>query len=141
MHKVVEKLPDVDQLQFELDELDRKIERESRKYKQLYDDYYDGVIKNAMLFEQMSTECNNRIESYTAQKEKLQSDLKSTTEHFDSVDKFIGLMQRFKKVESLNKEILNTLVDKIEVGERVSTAAKEYVQNVRIKYKFIGRLN
>ena len=141
MHKVVEKLPDVNQLQFELDELDRKIERESRKYKQLYDDYYDGVIKNAMLFEQMSTECNNRIESYTAQKEKLQSDLNSTTEHFDSVDKFIGLMQRFKKVESLNKEILNTLVDKIEVGERVNTAAKEYVQNVRIKYKFIGRLN
>lgn len=141
MHKVVEKLPDVNQLQFELDELDRKIERESRKYKQLYDDYYDGVIKNAMLFEQMSTECNNRIESYTAQKEKLQADLKSTTEHFDSVDKFIGLIQRFKKVDSLNKEILNTLVDKIEVGERVNTAAKEYVQNVRIKYKFIGRLN
>ena len=61
MHKVVEKLPDVNHLQFELNELDRKIERESRKYKQLYDDYYDGVIKNAMLFEQMSTECNNRI--------------------------------------------------------------------------------
>jgi hypothetical protein len=57
------------------------------------------------------------------------------------VDKFIGLIQRFKKVDSLNKEILNTLVDKIEVGERVNTAAKEYVQNVRIKYKFIGRLN
>lgn len=74
-------------------------------------------------------------------KEKLQADLKSTTEHFDSVDKFIGLIQRFKKVDSLNKEILNTLVDKIEVGERVNTAAKEYVQNVRIKYKFIGRLN
>ena len=57
------------------------------------------------------------------------------------MDKFIGLIQRFKKVDSLNKEILNTLVDKIEVGERVNTAAKEYVQNVRIKYKFIGRLN
>lgn len=141
MHKVVEKLPDVDQLQFELGELDKKIERESQKYKRLYDDYYDGVIKNAMLFEQMSTECNNRIENYTAQKKKLQVELKSTTEHFDSVDKFIGLIQRFKKVESLNKEILNTLVDKIEVGERVNTAAKEYVQNVRIKYKFIGRLN
>ena len=44
-------------------------------------------------------------------------------------------------MDSPNKEILNILVDKIEVGERVNTAAKEYVQNVRIKYKFIGRLN
>ena len=45
----------------------------------------------------MSTECNNRIESYITQKEKLHADLKSTNEYFDSVDKFIGLIQRFKK--------------------------------------------
>ena len=141
MHKVTENLPDVSQIQFELCELDKQIEKESKKYKRLYDDYYDGVIKNAMLFEQMSTECNNRIESYTAKKEKLQSELKLATEHFDSVDKFVGLMSRFTKVEQLNKEILNTLVERIEVGEKNNTATNDVVQNVRIKYKFIGQLS
>ena len=94
-----------------------------------------------MLFEQMSSECNSKIESYTAKKEKLESLLKSSTKHFDDVSKFIGLMSRFTKIEELNKEILNTLIEKIEVGERTVSPTNEYIQNVRIKYKFIGQLS
>ena len=67
--------------------------------------------------------------------------MKFATEHFDSVDKFVGLMSRFTKVEQLNKEILNTLVERIEVGEKNNTATNDVVQNVRIKYKFIGQLS
>lgn len=117
------------------------LERETKKYSRLYDDYYDGVIKNVMLFERMSTECNNRIESYTARKEKLEAELKATTAHFTGVDKFLGLMSRFTKIETLSKEILNTLIEKIEVCERESITPDDIVQNVRIKYKFIGQIS
>lgn len=141
MQKIMENLPDVTQIRTELAELDRLIDRETQKYKRLYDDYYDGVIKSSMLFEQMSSECNSKIESYTAKKEKLESELKSSTKHFDDVSKFIGLMSRFTKIEELNKEILNTLIEKIEVGERTVSSTNENIQNVRIKYKFIGQLS
>ena len=141
MQKITDNLPDVTQIRTELAELDRLIDRETKKYKRLYDDYYDGVIKSSMLFEQMSSECNSKIESYTAKKEKLESELKSSTKHFDDVSKFIGLMSRFTKIEELNKEILNTLIEKIEVGERTVSPTNEYIQNVRIKYKFIGQLS
>ena len=50
-------------------------------------------------------------------------------------------MSRFTKIEELNKEILNTLIEKIEVGERTVSPTNEYIQNVRIKYKFIGQLS
>ena len=141
MQKITDNLPDVTQIRTELAELDRLIDRETKKYKRLYDDYYDGVIKSSMLFEQMSSECNSKIESYTAKKEKLESELKSSTKHFDDVSKFMGLMSRFTKIEELNKEILNTLIEKIEVGERMVSPTNEYIQNVRIKYKFIGQLS
>lgn len=126
MQKITENLPDVTQIRTELAELDRLIDRETKKFKRLYDDYYDGVIKSSVLFEQMSSECNSKIESYTAKKEKLESELKSSTKHFDDVSKFIGLMSRFTKIE---------------VGERTVSSTNEYIQNVRIKYKFIGQLS
>ena len=139
--KITEKLPDVSQINFELSELEKMLERETKKYSKLYDDYYDGIIKNAMLFERMSNECNSRIESYTARKEQLEAELKATTEHYTNVDKFVGLMSRFTKIETVNKEILNTLVDKIEVCEREIVTPDDIVQNVRIKYKFIGQVS
>ena len=139
--KITTNLPDVGQIKFELSEIEKQLERETKKYSRLYDDYYDGVIKNAMLFERMSTECNNRIESYTARKEKLEAELKATTAHFTGVDKFLGLMSRFTKIETLSKEILNTLIEKIEVCERESITPDDIVQNVRIKYKFIGQIS
>lgn len=118
--KITTNLPDVGQIKFELSELEKMLERETKKYSRLYDDYYDGVIKNVMLFERMSTECNNRIESYTARKEKLEAELKATTAHFTGVDKFLGLMSRFTKIETLSKEILNTLIEKSKyVSEKV----------------------
>ena len=117
------------------------LERETKKYSKLYDDYYDGIIKNAMLFERMSNECNSRIESYTARKEQLEAELKATTEHYTNVYKFVGLMSRFTKIEIVNKEILNTLVDKIEVCEREIVTPDDIVQNVRIKYKFISQVS
>ena len=67
--------------------------------------------------------------------------MRSSTKHFDDVNKFIGLMSRFTKVEELNKEILNTLIEKIEVGKRTVSSTNENIQNVRIKYKFIGQLS
>lgn len=47
--KITTNLPDVGQIKFELSELEKMLERETKKYSRLYDDYYDGVIKNAML--------------------------------------------------------------------------------------------
>ena len=141
MCKIATNLPDVGQIKFELSEIEKQLERETKKYSRLYDDYYDGVIKNVMLFERMSIECNNRIESYTARKEKLEAELKATTAHFTGVDKFLGLMSSFTKIETLSKEILNTLIEKIEVCERESITPDDIVQNVRIKYKFIGQIS
>lgn len=134
-------LPDVNQMQIELNEVVKNLERETTKFTRMYDDYYDGLIKNPMIFEKMTTECNTKIETYTAKKEKLEEDLKTTTEHFSSVERFLGLLSRFTKVDEMNKELLNTLVERIEVGERTYIGPKKAIQNVRVKYKFIGQVS
>ena len=40
---------------------------EKIKYKRIYNNYYDGIIKNAEMFEEMSAECNNKIEIFVEQ--------------------------------------------------------------------------
>ncbi len=43
-------------------------------------------------------------------------------------------------MEALDKEILNRLIDKIVVGDRINENGKQ-MQQVRIFYKFLGDLN
>ena len=139
--RVKDKIPDADQIKNEIAELEKLIERESRKFRKIYDDYYDGIIKNAMIFEQMSESCNERIGMYTSKKEQLESDLRSLTDSYSGIDNFIELMSRFSAVKVLDREILNTLIDKIEVCEREKDKSDNIIQKVRIKYKFIGQVS
>ena len=94
-----------------------------------------------MIFEQMSESCNERIGMYTSKKEQLESDLRSLTDSYSGIDNFIELMSRFSAVKVLDREILNTLIDKIEVCEREKDKSDNIIQKVRIKYKFIGQVS
>mgnify|MGYP000850839698 FL=1 len=131
--------PDIGSINAEIDSLEARIKKESSKYKRLYDDYYEGVIKNHRMFEEMSSECNDRIEAYTAKLEKLRKDMETSEGKLSDANKFLELVRRFTERETLDQEILNTLIDRIEVNEKEHTD-NGVVQNICIYYKFVGKI-
>ncbi len=130
-------IPDTDGIKAEIENLEKQVQKEKKKFKRLYDDYFDGIIKNAEIFEEMSAECSKKIDAYSTQKDKLESELKRSRECYDDVEKFIKLIKRFSDITELDPEILNTLISKIEVGEKEYVSPDEIIQNVSIHYKFI----
>lgn len=56
-----------------------------------------------------------------------------------AVEQFTDLISQYDKVMELDRELLNRLIDKIVVGDRIKVD-DGYYQKVSIHYKFIGEL-
>lgn len=134
-----ENILDVDGIKAEIDNLDKMILKEKTKYKRLYNDFYDGIIKNSEMFEEMSEECNQRIKMFSEKKSTLAAELEKNRVCCDDVGKFVKLLDKFSDITELTPEILNTLVNVIEVGEKVHESPTEIIQNVSVNYKFISQ--
>jgi site-specific DNA recombinase len=132
---------DIGSVKAQIDTITAKLNMEKTKFKKLYDDYYKGLIRNAELFEEMTSECNDCIEAYSAKLEKLRNELESSESHICNAGKFVELVKKFSNTDKLSRELLNTLVDRIEVCEKERTESSGVVQNINIYYKFVGELN
>lgn len=129
---------DPEGLKADVDSLEKMILKEKAKYKRIYNDYYDGIIKSAEMFEEMSADCNDRIKVFSERKAKLTAELSQQEVCHDDVRNFVKLLRRFSDIEELTPEILNTLISVIEVGEKVHTSPTETIQSVSVNYKFIN---
>lgn len=139
MEQLNDNMPDEDGTKAEIESLEKMILKEKTKYKRLYNDYYDGIIKSSEMFEEMSAECNGRIEMLSEKKSRLESELEKNRVCSGDVENFIKRLDRFSDIDELTPEILNTLVSVIEVGEKVQKSPTETIQNVSVNYKFINQ--
>ncbi|MBD5111535.1 MAG: DUF4368 domain-containing protein [Ruminococcaceae bacterium] len=53
------------------------------------------------------------------------------------MERFVDLISEYDKIESLDKELLNLLIDKIVVSDRVKEG-KAFTQTITIYYRFVG---
>ncbi|MGN1202349.1 MAG: DUF4368 domain-containing protein [Eubacterium sp.] len=60
---------------------------------------------------------------------------------YEDSEKFVKLLKKFDYISELTSEILNTLIDKITVGEKICIEPNKVVQKVKIYYKFVGLLD
>jgi len=56
------------------------------------------------------------------------------------IEHWMRLIRKYAAVEELDREMLERLVEKIEVGEKLSTRMKRR-QAIRIHYRFVGLIN
>ena len=129
---------DAEKLSESIAELDIQIDREKKKYKRLYDDYYSGIIKDPEMFEEMTSDCAERKEILSARREALVKELNSGKCYVDDTEKFLAVLRECFIIDKLDKETLNKLVQKITVGEKRKTDGKKTVQKVKIFYRFVG---
>ena len=110
-----------------------------RLFQKLYEDKVKGSISERN-FQMMSrkygeeqTELQKRIEEITAE-------VSEDEGKADNIEQFTRLIKDYAGVKKLDAVLLNTLIDKITIGEPKKSDG-EIVQEIKIYYKFIGNIS
>lgn len=74
-------------------------------------------------------------------REKLTAEIAQSEEIYENVEKFLPVIWKYTNLTELNAHVLNELIEKIVVHEKVVAADGSKSQQVDIYYKFIGCIN
>ena len=88
------------------------------------------------------------IDELAARRKKLVEGETTAKEIRDTYGHFFDLVKRYTCVETLDRSILHTFIDRIEIGEKILPEGKKiagprtpYRQSIRIFYRFIGEVS
>ena len=118
-------------LEARLGELDRIIEN-------LYEDKVSGKIPQNVFdrllskYEKERIECQNGTDS-------LRTEIASTEQTAFDIDRWIALVKNYMSVQTIDRTLLMSLIEKIIVSERKDDNGKK-VQDIRIVYNFVGEV-
>ncbi len=118
----------------------------SRMITKLYTDNAEGRLEDSRLFSMVS-ELEGEAKGLNATLKELKSS-ESPENVEDNYARFFELARGYTRLEQLDREALQTFVERIEVGPKESVAqadengnkSVQYRQSIRIFYKFIGEL-
>ncbi len=101
-----------------------------------YEDKVKGLIPESVCIELLNKYQAERNEK-TAQLKELEQQLDTTRAVQDDAQAWADLIRQYRTIDTLDRETLLRLIDKIEVGEKkIVDGHKE--QEIRIHYKFVG---
>ena len=122
----------------ERDELAERVEDLTKKYRQLYDDRYKGILSDRMFME-LSAECETERTAAEERLEAIKSKLAEEEETREGVELFADIAEQYDDIMELDREILNRLIAKIVVGDRIREHGQSS-QKITVYYNFIGNL-
>ena len=123
----------------EISALEIRIKALDNKFDRLYEDRLDGVISDKR-FKEMSSKCEDEQQKLSTRLDELKEHLNQQTEMKVNVSSFVEIIKQYTDVKALDKELLNRLIEKIVIGDKVKTD-NGYTQRITIYYKFLGSLN
>lgn len=101
-----------------------------------YEDKVKGLIPESVCIELLNKYQSERNEK-AAELKELEQQLDSTQAVQDAVQNWADMIRQYQNLDTLDRETLLRLIDKIEVGEKkIVDGHKE--QEIRIHYKFVG---
>ena len=124
----------------ESDSLAKKLDDLNAKYNMVYNDRLDGIISNDK-FKEYSEKINSEIKSVEERLSKLKAKLSAEEENIANMERFIGVITEYESIDELDKELLNRLIERITVSDRVKRPDGSYDQTITIKYRFLGEIN
>ena len=120
----------------EAEEIGKRLSELDKKYDMLYNDRLDGLISDKK-FKEMSARWESEQEQLSERLGRIENELRTESDKAFNLDSFTELICRYEHIETLDKELLNLLIDKIVVGDRVKEG-KTYTQTITVYYRFIG---
>ncbi len=144
VRKVLKKLgstkgQQTERIKKEMTAVESRLKELDAKFDRLYDDRLEGFISDKK-FKEMAVKCESEQEQLNVRLTELQEQLSQQTEIEVNVSRFVETVRRYTDVDALDKELLNRLIDKIVVSDKVKTDTG-YTQKVKIYYRFLGEMD
>ncbi len=127
--EIIEKL---ESSKVKLNELDKAFEK-------LYEDRLNESITERN-FNMISAKLSHQQEEAIEEIHSLEEKIKADEQTQENCEKFIKNLSKYAKIKELNRYILNQVIDKIYVYDKEEVDG-ELKQEVKIHYKFIGKIN
>lgn len=135
----VEKIDEGKELSNQLELKKNQLAELDRSYEQLYEDRLEGNITERN-FNLMNVSISKKQDKLIEEIKVLEGDIEVSFETEDNYKKFMNNISKYAKIKSLNRYILNQIIDKIYVYDKEEIDG-QISQKVEIHYKFIGKLN
>ena len=135
----VEKIDEGKELSNKLELKKNQLAELDRSYEQLYEDRLEGNITERN-FNLMNVSISKKQDKLIEEIKVLEGDIEVSFETEDNYKKFMNNISKYAKIKSLNRYVLNQIIDKIYVFDKEEIDG-QISQKVEIHYKFIGKLN
>ena len=126
--------------------IDTQLKRIVKMIERAYRDNAVGNLSDALLDEMMNRFGKER-QALENQRDRLVTDTSEEKSIRDAYDLFFALAQRYSHIETLDRDILHALIERIEIGEKILPEGltivgprTPYRQSIRIFYRFIGEI-
>ena len=138
--KTEKKQAEVDRCKRELKKVDKRISDLTKILTKLYEDVALGKISEER-YQAMAPGYEREQEVLKVQREKLAAEISRSEEVYENIEKFLPVIWKYTNIKELNAHVLNELLEKIVVHEKVVDEDGTKSQRVDIYYKFIGCVN
>lgn len=129
-----------------LQTIEAKLKQIAKMIERAYRDNAAGYISDAQLDEMMGRFGQERQTLEQRQKQLL-TDNSQEREIRNAYGLFFDIARRYAPVEALERDILHTFIERIEIGEKILPEGKTiagpktpYRQSIRIFYRFVGEV-
>ena len=113
----------------------------STLFKRLYEDNIIGRINDEQ-FRMLSSDYNEEQVDITEKLPAIEKQMEALKDQSIGAERFVALARKYTNITELTPEILNTMIDKIIIGERENRHSKKNVkQKIRILFKGFGELD
>ena len=110
----------------------------------LYNMGEDNIIAriNDEQFRMLSSDYNEERADITEKLPAIEKQMEALKDQSTGAERFVALARKYTNITELTPEILNTMIDKIIIGERENRHSKKNVkQKIRILFKGFGELD
>ena len=113
----------------------------STLFKRLYEDNVIGRINDEQ-FRILSSDYNEEQADITEKLPAIEKQMEALKDQSTGAERFVALARKYTNITELTPEILNTMIERIIIGERESRHSKKNVkQKIRILFKGFGELD
>lgn len=116
--------------------LEKRAAELDRLIRSTYEDKVNGSIPGELCAELLGGYQKERTEN-SAKRRELEARLAEMQTAKNEVQEWISLIRQYQDIDTLDREMLLRLIDRIEVGE-VHIEDGQKVRDIRIHYKFVG---
>lgn len=116
--------------------LNKRLSELEKLIQSIYEDKIKGKIPEAICIELMNKYQTERTEK-ASQLQELEQQVEENQAVQNDVLEWTNLIRQYSNIETLDRETLLRLIDKIEIGEKkIVNGQKE--REIKIHYKFVG---